>query len=59
MGLSPKRKLKSNPWRLLRNGIIISLMTMGSSRICSHQQVDDHRKGENYTHNNQTNNRVS
>jgi len=46
MGHSPIRKPKtveSSPGRL-RSGTSITLMTMGVSPICSHQQVDDHRK---------------
>ncbi|QCE03896.1 NADH dehydrogenase [Vigna unguiculata] len=46
MGHSPIRKPKtteSSPGRL-RNGTSITLMTTGVSHICSHQQVDDHRK---------------
>jgi len=44
----PKRKLKSNP-RGLCSGITTSLLSTSVPRICSHQQVDDHRKREYHT----------
>jgi len=46
MGHSPKIKPKvveSSPGGL-RSKIITSLLITGVPRICSHQQVDDHRK---------------
>jgi len=36
MGHSPKRKLESI-LEMLSSGITVSLLTTGSSRICSHQ----------------------
>jgi len=52
MGHSPKekpiKKLKSSPHGLC-GGTITSLLSMGVPRICSHQQVDDHRKREYHT----------
>jgi len=36
MGLSPTRKLESLP-KMLSSGIITSLLTSSTSRICSHQ----------------------
>jgi len=44
---SPK-KLRSSPCRLC-SGTITSLLPVGVPRICSHQQVDDHRKREYHT----------
>jgi len=51
MGQSPKEKpkeLKSSPSGLC-GGTITSLLSTGVPRICSHQQVDDHRKREYHT----------
>jgi len=52
MGLSPKEKptkeTKTNPGRLRRETITF-LLFGGVPRICSHQQVDDHRKREYHT----------
>jgi len=51
MRQSPKespKKLRSNPCRLC-NETITSLLPAGVPRICSHQQVDDHRKREYHT----------
>jgi len=52
MGFSPKEKptkeTKTSPCRL-RRGTITSLLPAGVPRICSHQQVDDHRKREYHT----------
>jgi len=39
----PKQNMMSNPSRLC-SGIISSRLTSSTSRIFSHQQVDDHRK---------------
>jgi len=52
MGLSPKEKptkeTKTSPSRLC-SGTITSVLLAGVPRICSHQQVDDHRKREYHT----------
>jgi len=52
MGLSPKEKptkeTKTSQCRLC-SGTITSLLPVGVPRICSHQQVDDHRKREYHT----------
>jgi len=51
MGHDPKespKKLRSRPCRLC-SGTITSLLPTGVPRICSHQQVDDHRKREYHT----------
>jgi len=52
MGHNPKEKahqeMKSS-LRGLRSGTITSLLSTGVPRICSHQQVDDHRKREYHT----------
>jgi len=52
MGHNPKekpiKKLKSSQCRLCSR-TITSLLPMGVPRICSHQQVDDHRKREYHT----------
>jgi len=44
----PTKKLKSSP-RGLCGETITSLLSTGVPRICSHQQVDDHRKREYHT----------
>jgi len=52
MGHNPKEKpikeIKPSP-RGLRSGTFTSLLPTGVPRIYSHQQVDDHRKGEYHT----------
>jgi len=52
MGHSPKekpmKKLKSSPCGL-GSGTITSLLPTGVPHICSHQQIDDHRKREYHT----------
>jgi len=52
MGHSPKenpiKKLKSSPCGLC-SGTVTSLLHTGVPCICSHQQVDDHRKREYHT----------
>jgi len=48
MGQSPKRKPRSSPCRSC-SGTITSLSSAVVPRICSHQQVGDHRKGEYHT----------
>ena len=50
MGHSLERKPKVRRSRWLSSGTIASLMTTDVPRICSHQQVDDHRKRENHTY---------
>jgi len=52
MGHNPKKKAQSSKIqpRWLSSGTITSLLTTGVPRICSHQQVDDHRKRENHTY---------
>jgi len=53
MGHSPNKKPKqnamSNPNELC-SGIISFRLTSSASRICSHQQVDDHRKSRRTTY---------
>jgi len=62
MGHNPKEKLikeiKPSPHELC-SGTITSLMPTGIPRIYSHQQVDDHRKGEYHTTKHTTKSRVS
>jgi len=52
MGHSPNKAQQnamSSP-NGLYNGIISSWLTSSASRICSHQQVDDHRKSRKPTY---------
>jgi len=50
MGHNPTRKPIVERSRELSSGTITSLMTTGVPHIYSHQQVDDHHKGENHTY---------
>jgi len=58
MGHSPNeksiKKFKPSP-RGLCSGTITSLLSTAVPRICSNQQVDDHRKGEYHTTGHTTN----
>jgi len=52
MGLSPKEKpnneTKNQPMQIMQQNHHLPV-ARGCSRICSHQQVDDHRKREYHT----------
>jgi len=50
MGHSHGKDIKQKPKSSrLSSETITSLLTTGAPRICSHQQVDDHRKRETHT----------
>jgi len=45
----PNKNVKSSPSRLC-NRIISPMLTTSTSRICSHQQIDDHHKSKRTTY---------